>query len=169
MSPPRLGTLVLLIAACATACGTSEASTQGSAISKTSSAPAAAPDSGPGTDSAGGVGDVGFLDMTSVGDDGVPASVRYVRIETLQGQSVVEKEFRTPIRLKQSLTAGQYRVMTWRRDCAGSCPAQGEKGLGTPVNICGAKATVRSDAVAQATIRLTPEADCTLETSPSGP
>lgn len=166
MSPPRLGTLVLLIAAFATACGTSQASTPDSALPKASSAPAAAPDSGHGADSSGGVG---FLDMTSVGDDGVPASVRYVRIETLQGQSVVEKEFRTPIRLKQSLTAGQYRVMTWRRDCAGTCPTQGEKGLGAPVNICGAKATIRSDAVTQATIRLTPETDCTLETSPSGP
>lgn len=105
--------------------------------------------------------------MTSVGDDGVPASVRYVRIETPQGKTVTEKEFRAPIRFKQSLAPGLYRVMTWRRDCADTCPDSGEKGLGDPVNVCGAKAEVRADAVTPARIRLTPDADCTLETSPS--
>lgn len=161
MSPSRLGTLVLLIAVGATGCGTSQASTPDSALSKANSAPAEPPSSDP---KAGGAG---FLDMTSVGDDGVPASVRYVRIETPQGKTVTEKEFRAPIRFKQSLAPGLYRVMTWRRDCADTCPDSGEKGLGDPVNVCGAKAEVRADAVTPARIRLTPDADCTLETSPS--
>ncbi|MDT9691892.1 hypothetical protein Q5762_26880 [Streptomyces sp. P9(2023)] len=162
MRPSRLGTLAILLAVGATACGTSQASTPDSAP-KADALSTQAPDPTRPGDSAG---PAGSLELTSEGGAGPAASLRYVRVETLQGKTVVEKEFRSPVNFTHSPAAGSYRVMTWRRDCTGNCPTQGEKGLSDPVDICGAKAQIRADAPTRMKI---PGGTRTSACRPAGP
>ncbi|MFJ7244346.1 hypothetical protein ACIQWA_06800 [Kitasatospora sp. NPDC098652] len=114
-------------------------------------------------------GPTGRLDIGSTGESGAAASVRYVRVETTEPRTVLEKDFRDgPVTLDQSLPPGTYRVLTWRRGCTGGCPETGDQGLGTPEDICGAKVQVLAGTAVRATIVLSPDADCTVRSVGDG-
>lgn len=159
----RLAALALLATTTATACGTEGSDPAGASHrSDSSSSPTAAPSSPSSTRAVGG----GVLKVTTTGDDDALA-LRYVRIESLQGETIVEKEFRAAAHLEQPLVSGSYRVMSWRRDCTDKCPESAGKGLGAPTDICGVKAEVPPHTTTLATLSLSPSANCTFKLTSS--
>lgn len=161
----RLAALAMLVTATAAACGTTDPSTQAGASDRAKTSPSptiAEPSAQPSRGSVGG----GVLKVTTSGDDGADA-VRYVRIESLQGETIVEKEFRAAALLTQPLVAGSYRLISWRRKCTHACPDSGERGLGTPTDICGVKTDVAPHSVTRATLSLSPNANCTFRLTSS--
>src|SRR5205814_5587701 len=76
------------------------------------------------------------------------SAVRYLRIEDANGKPVLERDFKTaPAEFSTQLAAARYRVVTWNRECAGSCRETTDANLGKPVRICGTPADVADGAL----------------------
>jgi len=90
----------------------------------------------------------------------------YVRIENLHAEPLVEKSFPAgPIRLTKALRAGRYRVISWYRECSGTCPTTGEHGLGPLEQVCGAVAAIKAGAKVTARVTIGDKANCSVRIS----
>jgi hypothetical protein len=67
----------------------------------------------------------------------------YIRLESAEGQVVAEhlvRDTRTVLPLlRQPVSAGAYRLVSYQRPCDGSCPSEGARGLDPPTLRCEAK------------------------------
>jgi hypothetical protein len=56
---------------------------------------------------------------------------------------------------------GQYRVVSWVRECGGSCKGKTGPDLAPPTRICGVRVEVGENATAEVTINAPAGVDCT--------
>lgn len=90
-------------------------------------------------------------------------AVRYLRVEDDQGKPVLEREYRTaPAVLSAPLSAARYRVITWSRDCSGSCQAATDATLGKATRICGTRVSIAEGVVAKVAVEAPSDADCSM-------
>ncbi|WP_412542946.1 hypothetical protein R8Z50_10830 [Longispora sp. K20-0274] len=88
----------------------------------------------------------------------------YARIELPSGKPIEEASFPTgPITMDKPLQPGKYRVVSWHRSCAGTCPTSGEAGLGGLGEVCGAAVTVPSGRRVTATVVIGEAGTCTVQ------
>ena len=91
------------------------------------------------------------------------SAVRYLRIEDLNGKPVLEREFKTaPAEFSTPLAVARYRVVTWSRECTGSCQAATDANLGRPLRICGSRVDVADGALARVSVDAPADADCAM-------
>ncbi|MGH3645663.1 MAG: hypothetical protein ACRDTM_00555 [Micromonosporaceae bacterium] len=104
----------------------------------------------------------------TVGQSGTaaPRTIWYVRIESMAAKPLVEKGFSgTSIALNQQLEPGEYRVISWWRQCRNVCPTSGEKGLGPLEQVCGAVVNLPAGAHVTATVTIKEDGGCTVRSS----
>ncbi|SRR6266536_1879555 len=90
-------------------------------------------------------------------------AVRYLRVEDESGRPVLEREFRTaPAELTAPLAAARYRVVTWNRECTGSCQSATDATLGPATRICGTRVAVADGAVARVSVDAPSDVDCSM-------
>ena len=95
------------------------------------------------------------------------ADVWSVRIERLDASTVSETAYPSgQIALTTQLPPGQYRVLSWRRPCAGPCATAGEQGLAPLQDVCGAQVTITTAETVRRTVLVNPDGSCTLEPTP---
>lgn len=104
----------------------------------------------------------GTLDVTQEGT--APAHTAwYVRVETTDAEPVTEHAYPTPpITLTQQLATGRYRVISWNRPCANTCPKSGEKGLGPLSQVCGTPVTITEGTRVSATVVIGTDGTCSV-------
>lgn len=168
--------VVLLLASCGTGTGTGNgdvtaAGDQPRAGSTTAARSPSGGSAGSGTvppHSPGVIsGPAGTLDVT-VSEPATRGTraVRFLRVEDSTGKNVLERSFRsTPAQLADYLPTGDYRLITWVRNCPGPCGNDPEQKLGDPTQVCGTKFTVTAGAVATLRVQAPQGEDCTIQAS----
>ncbi len=87
----------------------------------------------------------------------------YLRIEDMEAKPVTEHAYpNAAIALTQQLSAGDYRVISWNRPCADTCPSSGENGLGPLSEVCGAPIKVTEGVRVSATVVIESEGSCSV-------
>jgi hypothetical protein len=95
------------------------------------------------------------------------STIRYLRIEDSAGKPVLEREYRTsPAELVEQLAVGRYRIVSWTRDCGGSCEGKTDPQLAAPAHICGIRVELRENADTTVTIDAPPDGGCVMTTHP---
>ena len=96
-----------------------------------------------------------------------------LRIEDANGTAVAEQAFpRLPAELRRDLPGGSYRIVSYQRDCSGTCPdvsvapTTPVKGLAPPNSICGSPFRLDAGQTYTAVVSLIPGTGC--EGKPSG-
>jgi hypothetical protein len=89
----------------------------------------------------------------------IEGSVSYVRVETQQGDTVLEE--RLPARDRPSVSVrldpGDYRLASWQRPCDGNCSV-----LDPATDRCERSVTIGSSQELHAIIRLSPGEGCSI-------
>ncbi|MGH3735073.1 MAG: hypothetical protein ACRDT6_05565 [Micromonosporaceae bacterium] len=127
----------------------------------------AAPDAGPtgptgGTSPSTPASGQGTLNVDQSGT-AAPNTIWYVRIESMNAEPLTENGYPgQAIALSQQLDPGQYRVISWWRQCQSTCPTSGEQGLGPLEQVCGAVVTLAPGARVTATVVIGDDGGCTV-------
>ena len=103
----------------------------------------------------------------SVAQEGKPPQLTewYVRVENDEGKNLAEAAFPNgPISFSQDFPPGNYRLISWHRQCNGSCPATGEAGLGPLQEACGAKVAFVAGTRLSATVVIEDDGACSVRT-----
>ena len=121
--------------------------------------------SGPVTRSPAAATASGTLSIAQQGADN--ADVWFVRIERPDASTVFETAYPSgQLALTTQLAPGRYRVLSWRRPCAGPCATGSEQGLAPLQDVCGAQVTITADATVRRTVLVNPDGSCALEPTP---
>lgn len=130
-----------------------------------SSAASATTSSGPATQSSAAATTSGTLSIVQQGAG--TGDVWSVRIERPDASTVSETAYPSgQLALTTQLAPGQYRVLSWRRPCAGPCATAGEQGLAALQDVCGAQVTITADETVRRTVLINPDGSCSLEPTP---
>ncbi len=136
----------------------------GQSSAESASAESATTSSGPVTQSSAGTAS-GTLSVVQQGA-GI-GDVWSVRIERPDASTVSETAYPSgQLALTTQLAPGQYRVLSWRRPCAGPCATAGEQGLAALQDVCGAQVTITADETVRRTVLVNPDGSCSLEPTP---
>ena len=151
--------MVLAAALLLAGCGEAPAHTAVKTLGASSSTPSTPPTTAgmaAATAAAGGrllVGQKGTL----------AANVWYLRIEDAKGALVAEQAFPSgSISVERTLPQGDYRVVSWRRACKGTCPTTGESGLGALQDVCGALVQIGANQIARVEVAINPDGSCAV-------
>lgn len=87
-----------------------------------------------------------------------------LRVEDLTAKPLAEQIFhQSRISFTRSFPTGNYRVIVWSRPCDGTCPSEGETGLGPLKEVCGAQVTLAAGRPTGATAVLATDGSCTIK------
>jgi len=160
--------LVAVLATAVAACGTSHPEvsphTGLSSGARPVSTTATVPSHQPGVQE----GPVGTLDVVVQEPAGrADSAVRFLRVEDGNGKALVERSYRTvPAELSDYLPAGNYRIVSWIRECGGPCGSKRDEDLGVPIRVCGIRVELAENAVAGVTVDAPADGDCTMAIAP---
>jgi hypothetical protein len=93
-------------------------------------------------------------------------AVRFLLIEDSTGKKILERSYReAPAELAEPLPVGRYRIVSWTRECGGSCSGVTDDKLSPPAKICGTRVEVTENVVTTVTINAPVDTDCAMSTA----
>lgn len=88
-------------------------------------------------------------------------AVHVVRVERPDGQRVFERTLGSDRRLTEALAPGDYRMLSFQRECKTTCGAKPKpEALGGPTDICGSYFAVKPAAITRAVVKLAAGEGC---------